>query len=252
MRPKKRVIFLTGAGLSAPSGLQTFRGKDGLWMGHRIDEVCNELTYNKNRDKVFAFYNARRQELATAAPNAAHALIAELQADFGTKAVLNVTQNVDDLLERAGVTDVLHVHGFLPSLQCTRCNGFSWDIGHRAAQYGADTCPNCNRPNAVKPNIVLFGGMAPKYRTMYKLFSELTEDDLVVVIGTTGAVIPVNDLLTGGVAFYGMGARCKALLCLMEPSMYIREDLFGTVIYGCCAENASAIGATVRAHLNGD
>jgi NAD-dependent SIR2 family protein deacetylase len=84
---------------------------------------------------------------------------------------------------------------------------------------------------------------------MYKLFASLTENDLVVVIGTTGAVVPVDDLLTGGVAFYGMGARCKAALCLMEPSRYINEGLFDTVIYGCCAENTNTLASLVHTHL---
>lgn len=243
-----RVVILSGAGLSAPSGIPTFRDAEGLWEGHDIDTVCNTNTFHQNRDKVFAFYNARRQGLASVQPNAAHRMLARLEQKYGNR-VVHFTQNVDDLLERAGCKNVTHVHGLLTELKCTKCQGFSWEIGYRNATYGKhEICPNCNNHKGVRPNVVLFGDTAPKYRQMYQAFDDQRSNDIALIIGTSGLVIGVNDLLRDRMTDM---ARCKALLNVMElPAGHpFDTSLFEKVLLGCCAQSAEAIETFISKRL---
>lgn len=188
MPTARKLVVFSGAGLSADSGISTFRGTDGLWENHRLDEVCNFHTWRANRLAVHRFYNARRTALDTVSPNAMHELLVDWQARYG--AIL-ITQNVDDLLERAGAKDVLHVHGFLPELRCLAC-GHHWNIGTAAWDAEADRCPSCNSLKGVKPNVVFFNEQAPLYVPMWKTFDSLKAEDVLVVIGTDGAVIPIG------------------------------------------------------------
>src|SRR5690625_2670096 len=120
MQDQPRIFIFTGSGISAESGLSTFRGNDGLWNNHSIDDVCNEYTWRENYALVHDFYNDLRQSLADTKPNEAHISIARIQQQFGDRVSI-VTQNVDDLLERAGATNVLHLHGHLDR-KSTRLN----------------------------------------------------------------------------------------------------------------------------------
>jgi NAD-dependent deacetylase len=208
-----KLIIFSGAGLSAESGLATFRGSpDGLWENYKIDVVCNYLTWKQNYDLVHGFYNARRAQLATVEPNAAHRLIADWQQRYDT---VVVTQNVDDLLERAGCTDVIHLHGHLTEMTCEAC-GHVWDVGYEA--WGAEhRCPNvgkkgpCASRKGVKPNVVLFNQRAPRYREMYMIINLLHENDVVLVSGTSEQVIPFGTFLRGRPGFKIFNA--------MEPSL---------------------------------
>lgn len=183
-----KLIILTGAGLSAESGLQTFRDSNGLWENHSVEEVCNGATWRRNFGLVHRFYNDRRTQLASAESNAAHRMIARWQSLYNT---VLLTQNVDDLLERAGCVDVVHLHGFLPELVCVRC-GHVWSIGYTA--WKGMPCPECNSTCEVRPHIVFFGESAPHYASMRNAFAALTPQDVVIVIGTSGAVLPVSDM----------------------------------------------------------
>jgi len=182
-----KLLIFTGAGISAESGLSTFRGDDGLWEGHEIDRVCNYRTWKQNFDEVHGFYNMLRGKLEHAQPNSAHFKVAEWQRHYET---ILLTQNCDDLLERAGCTNVVHLHGDLCSVRCEACGAVS-QIGYREWS-PEDRCPCCNSLKGVKPNVVFFNEQAPLYADLHKHLRNLEEHDLVVVIGTSSQVVPIG------------------------------------------------------------
>ncbi|MHA7875114.1 NAD-dependent deacylase [Roseivivax sp.] len=179
MAPK--IVILTGAGISAESGLGTFRDKDGIWTKHRIEDVATPEAFARNPLLVQDFYNARRAQAAEARPNPAHAALAELQRGHPGEVVI-VTQNVDGLHEAAGA-EVLHMHGALAGALCGACN-HRWEAP--AAMGAEKPCPACNRP-AARPDVVWFGEM-PYH--MEEILDHLLSADLFVAIGTSGNVYP--------------------------------------------------------------
>jgi len=179
----RNIVILTGAGVSAESGLATFRGPDGLWEGHRVEDVCTPEAYARDRALVHAFYDARRAKLGTVQPNAAHEALARLDVEWPGELLL-VTQNVDDLHERAGSKRLIHMHGELTKGWCLACDQrFAWTgpMGEAAE------CPDCARHGAVRPDIVWFGEMPYE---MNEIEDALRRCDLFVSIGTSGAVYP--------------------------------------------------------------
>lgn len=178
----QKIVILTGAGISAESGLGTFRDEGGLWAQHRIEDVATPEGFARDPALVQEFYNMRRIQAAEAQPNAAHAALARLQADWAGEVVI-VTQNVDALHEKAGATGVLHMHGRLDSALCAAC-GHRWPAPERM-QAGAP-CPACHRPTA-RPDIVWFGEMP---YDMDEIFDHLMTADLFAAIGTSGQVYP--------------------------------------------------------------
>ena len=179
----RNIVILTGAGVSAESGLATFRGPDGLWEGHRDEDVATLGAFERDPALVHAFYDARRARLATVTPNAAHKALARLDAQWPGELLL-VTQNVDDLHERAGSKRLLHMHGELTSGWCLACDErFPWAglMGEQAI------CPSCGRVGAVRPDIVWFGEMP---YAMERIERALRGCDLFVSVGTSGAVYP--------------------------------------------------------------
>jgi len=177
----KRVIFFTGAGISAESGVPTFRtGAGALWENHRIEDVCHIDTFEQNYALVHQFYNQRREKLAGVQPNPAHQAIAALQQRHGDR-VLLMTTNIDDLHERAGSPSVRHIHGNLLELVDLR-NRAILPLGYEAFDYRA-------HPPHFKPNVVFFGEAAPVYHELFELMNSLTEQDLVVVVGSSEKVI---------------------------------------------------------------
>jgi len=177
------IVVLTGAGVSAESGLATFRGPDGLWEGHRVEDVCTPEAYRRNPALVHEFYDARRAKLRTVEPNAAHKALARLDDEWPGKLLL-ITQNVDDLHERAGSKRLLHMHGELASAWCLACGErFGWEgpMGEEAR------CPTCDSQGHVRPDIVWFGEMPYE---MDRIEEALRACDLFMSIGTSGAVYP--------------------------------------------------------------
>ncbi len=179
------IVILTGAGISAESGIQTFRASDGLWHNHRIEEVATPQGFAKNPALVHEFYNTRRQQLLDPAvqPNAAHLALAQLEREHSGN-VLLVTQNVDDLHERAGSENLLHMHGELNKIRCNHCGmgyGCMEDIGAHTA------CKTCGKTGGMRPHIVWFGEM-PLY--MRQIETALLHCDLFISIGTSGNVYP--------------------------------------------------------------
>lgn len=182
MAPVRNIVVLTGAGISAESGLATFRGPDGLWEGHRVEDVCTPQALARNPAAVHRFYDMRRAALADVEPNAAHHELARLDAAWPGD-LLIVTQNVDDLHERAGAVRLLHMHGELRSALCAGCGARERWSGTLAP--GA-RCAACGGAR-LRPDIVFFGEMP---YAMDRIERALAAADLFVSIGTSGAVYP--------------------------------------------------------------
>lgn len=178
------LVILTGAGVSAESGLPTFRDANGLWEGHRVEEVASPQGFATAPTRVHRFYNHRRAALATVHPNAAHLALARLEESWEGEFLL-VTQNVDDLHERAGSRRMLHLHGELLKARCTACGagGLRW-----TTDLGTDSiCPDCQETGCLRPDIVWFGEM-PHHLDV--IFERLASADRFLSIGTSGAVYP--------------------------------------------------------------
>ncbi|MEL6563363.1 MAG: NAD-dependent deacylase [Pseudomonadota bacterium] len=176
------IVILTGAGISAESGLGTFRDEGGLWAQHRIEDVATPEGFARNPQLVVDFYNARRAQAAEAVPNAAHRALARLEAEHAGD-VLLVTQNVDDLHEKGGSQTVVHMHGALNSALCGACD-HRWPAP-LAMQVG-EACPRCGAP-AARPDIVWFGEIPYQ---MERIEQALMGADIFVAIGTSGNVYP--------------------------------------------------------------
>lgn len=187
-----RLFVLTGAGVSAESGLGTFRDKDGLWTRYDLSEVATPEGFARNPAKVHAFYNARRANLSGAEPNEAHHALARLEGELearGGKLFL-CTQNVDDLHERAGSRNVLHMHGELAKVRCEECGAILTWTGDLSAE---TRCPRCDRAGGLRPHVVWFGEV-PLGLDM--IDEELTSADRFVAIGTSGSVYPAAGLVS--------------------------------------------------------
>lgn len=229
----KKLIIFSGAGLSAESGISTFRDSNGLWENHKIDEVCNQFTWKNNFDLVHKFYNQRRVQLKDVEPNEAHKTIARLQEKYGNDCFV-ITQNVDDLLERAGVKNLMHVHGDLTRMHCEAC-GEKWSIGYEAWDHENGECPKCKSKKGVRPDIVFFGGVAPMYSYMHRAFENLMDkDSILVVIGTMGNVVPIAAII-GKISNRTLknekSVRAKTILNNFEESEYLPAELFDHVFY---------------------
>lgn len=184
-------MILTGAGISAESGLATFRAEDGLWAGHGIEDVCTPEALAIAPDRVCQFYDERKYLVAQAQPNAAHQALAELERDWQEKGrgeFLLVTQNVDDLHERAGSRNLIHMHGELNSAYCMDCG---YQCSRRGPLEGNRECPSCER-DMLRPDIVFFGE-AP--RSLSKIDVALKACAVFVAIGTSGQVYPAASLV---------------------------------------------------------
>jgi len=201
------LVILTGAGISAESGVPTFRGPDGLWEGHRVDDVATPQAFARNPALVQAFYDARRAALGQVEPNAAHRGLARLDAGWPGELLL-VTQNVDDLHERAGSKRLLHMHGELKSAWCLKCGDcHRWD----APLADHPACPSCGHRGHLRPDIVWFGEMPYQ---MQRIEAAIMGADIFVSIGTSGAVYPAAGFVD---LARSAGARCIEIN--LEPSL---------------------------------
>lgn len=201
------IVVLTGAGVSAESGLKTFRDNDGLWENHRVEDVCTPEAFTHNPALVQAFYNARRRQLVQEAkPNQAHIDLANFESRFQGKFTL-VTQNVDNLHEQAGSKNLLHMHGELLKVRCTRTQqAYFWEDDITPDSQ----CPCCNQCGTLRPDIVWFGEI-PMHMTTIE--AALYDADLFVSIGTSGNVYPAAGFVQMAKA---AGAYCVELN--LEPS----------------------------------
>jgi len=180
-----RVFVLTGAGISAESGLPTFRASDGLWAGHRVEEVCTPEAWKRNPTLVWEFYSKRRADGAKAEPNPAHLALAELEERLDERFFL-CTQNVDDLHERAGSTRLVHMHGELAKARCERECGRP-PVEDHAIYHSLDEVGRCACGGRMRPHIVFFGEIPLE---MERIQAEIQKATLMVVVGTSGSVYP--------------------------------------------------------------
>ena len=181
----KKIIVLTGAGISAESGIKTFRDSGGLWEEHRIEDVATFEAWQRNMDLVLEFYNQRRKQLLECLPNAAHFALAKLEKKFDVQII---TQNVDDLHERAGSTKILHLHGELKKSRSTVDENLIYDIDGWEIKKG----DRCEKGSQLRPHIVWFGEAVPNIIAASKLSAEA---DILLVIGTSLNVYPAAGLL---------------------------------------------------------
>lgn len=203
-RPGASLVVLTGAGISAESGLATFRGPGGLWEGYRLEEVATPEAFARQPEVVHHFYNLRRRQLLepSVRPNPAHLALARLEREWPGDFLL-VTQNIDDLHERAGSRRLLHMHGELLKARCTACGDVrEW----REDLFASSCCPACAHMGTLRPDIVWFGEM-PKY--LDRIYAALGGCDLFVAIGTSGQVYPAAGFVE--VAREQAGARTVEL-----------------------------------------
>ena len=185
MSKKKHLVVLSGAGISAESGIKTFRDSGGLWEGHDVMEVASPEGWRRNRDLVQNFYNQRRKQLLECEPNQAHLILAQLENEYD---VSIITQNVDDLHERAGSTKVIHLHGELKKAQSTLDSSLVYDLDHWEIKEG-DTC---EKGSQLRPFIVWFGEQVPMMEVAMEIANSA---DIFVVIGTSLQVYPVAGLV---------------------------------------------------------
>ena len=179
----KHIVLLTGAGISAESGLSTFRSENGLWNNHRVEDVATIEAYFRNPDYVHQFYNDMRPELFKAQPNPAHLAITELQKMYPAQVDV-ITQNVDTLHEKAGNTNVYHIHGQINQIVCMNCGHVFETWGEITSE---DKCEKCGVTGMLKPNIVFFG---ENLLYMNKVDIILKSCDLFISVGTSGVVYP--------------------------------------------------------------
>jgi NAD-dependent deacetylase len=194
-----RIVVLSGAGLSADSGIATYRGNGGFYRGNLSEDVMSYRTLKNDPDLIHWLCDDRRVELGQASPNPAHMMIAELSRLYGDR-FLHVTQNIDDLVERAGFDGSLHVHGHLPRLRSIGNSKVEIDIGYRRYWSGSPEdapdggyqfrCPKSN--SRFRPAVVLYGEQAPLYAKLWRAMRKLRSQDLLVVVGTEGSVLPVE------------------------------------------------------------
>ncbi len=218
----KNIVILTGAGLSAESGLGTFRDQGGLWSEFDLDEVATPEGFARNPVRVHEFYNLRRARHADALPNAAHHALARLEREYDGN-VLTVTQNIDALHEAAGTKDLIHMHGELTRALCNACQtSLPW-TGDLSM---ATECVTCGEAGTMRPDVVWFGEMP---RQMERIYEALTACDLFLSIGTSGAVYPA----AGFVALARQSGAHTVELNL-EPSEGANQ--FAKAIYGPATE----------------
>lgn len=219
-----KIVVLTGAGVSAESGIKTFRAADGLWENHRVEDVATPQAFERDPDLVYRFYNQRRQQLLSddIQPNAAHIALAEFANHSGHEVVL-VTQNIDDLHERAGSKGVIHMHG---ELLKARCVATGQRIEVRGDFDGSHGCYCCRPKQAIRPDIVWFGEI-PFHMDAIEL--ALSDAELFISLGTSGNVYPAAGFVSVAKQF---GA--KTVEINLEPS--VTNELFDEHHYGLATE----------------
>lgn len=228
------IVILTGAGISKESGLDTFRDSDGIWAKVRIEDVATPEAFARNPSRVQEFYNARRAGLGEpgVVPNAAHEALARLEREWPGE-VLLVTQNIDDLHERAGSHNLIHMHGELLKVRCEYCEVLmSWSEDLQTTT----PCPHCGRKNGMRPHVVWFGEMP---LGMDKIYETLDTCRMFVSIGTSGNVYPAAGFVQH-VRYRGIAHSVELNL---EPSQ--GATLFAEAIYGPATEIVPAFVARI-------
>jgi len=230
-----KVVILTGAGISAESGISTFRDTGGLWENYSIEEICSAGCLETNRDTTLDFYDMWRLDIKSKEPNYAHKTLVQLQQKYPKDIVL-ITQNVDNMFEKAGAKEVMHLHGFLPEVSCMNesCD-FTEDIGYELLAKER-RCPLCQ--TLLRPNIVFFGEAAPMYAKMYKEFDDC---EFFVVIGTSGYVINTDMFLNPDMKY--------TILNNLEQSPMLNGEYYSKVLYKKATEAIDEIKEDIERYL---
>jgi len=226
-----RITVLTGAGISAESGIRTFRDAGGLWENHSLEEVATPAGFGRDPELVHRFYNERRRQLHQVQPNVAHHALAEMEARLGERFTL-ITQNIDDLHERAGSRRVLHMHGEILKARCTRCGAVLFWPGDLGPQ---NRCAGCGSP--LRPHVVWFGEMP--FHMERKIPMALTAE-VFVSIGTSGVVYPAAGFVAEVRAGGGLTVEVN-----LEPSS--NRELFDVVLLGKATEKVPELAAAAIA-----
>ena len=240
-----KIVVFSGAGISQESGIKTFRDSGGLWENHKIEDVCNMHTWKDNYDLVHKFYDDRREQLGTVSPNLAHTIISEWQKKY---LCLNVTTNVDDLFEKAGVVDTVHLHGFLPEVYCIEC-GMKYNMQYERLYNNGTINPivntirshkhdciwqsfseeekhNIQKCKIYKPNVVFFNETAPMYSTYNSILNSIDNKTIAIVVGASNIVVNfISDLYTN--------TNCKILVVdtnknILDDYQYENVELYNT------------------------
>jgi NAD-dependent deacetylase len=223
------VFVLTGAGISAESGLPTFRASDGLWAGNRIEDVCTPDAWQRNPELVWQFYSKRRKDGAAAEPNPGHFALAELEKQMGNRFFL-CTQNVDDLHERAGSVRLHHMHGELARSRCERECGRT-PVEDRAVYASLDEVPRCVCGGRLRPHIVFFGETP---LDMDLIREELHRATVMLVIGTSGSVYPAA-------SFVQWARQSGARTVYIGPEHPLNASAFTQIVEGKAGEVLPAL-----------
>lgn len=223
----KNLVVLTGAGISAESGIKTFRDADGLWEGHDVMQVASPMGWEKNQELVLDFYNKRRKQLLSVHPNPAHRVLAELESDFD---VAIITQNIDDLHERAGSTQVLHLHGELLKARSTFDENLVFDWKH-----DLNIGDFCEHHYQLRPHVVWFGEAVPM---MEKAIQKVTEADIIVIIGTSMQVYPAAGLIDF--------APQKTPIYFIDPNPNVKQNEYLTVYAEKAVTGVSKLSEELR------
>lgn len=224
VEPDDRVFVLTGAGISAESGLPTFRSDNGLWAGYRVEDVCTPDAWRRDPAGVWAFYSERRAAGVKASPNPAHVALAELEARIGDRFFL-CTQNVDDLHERAGSRRLVHMHGDLGKARCERECGRP-PVEDHAVYKSLDEVAHCPCGGRLRPHIVFFGEMPLE---MELIQDEIDKATLMLVIGTSGSVYPAA-------GFVNLAQQKGARTVYIGPEAPLNAHAFTQIVEGKAGE----------------
>jgi NAD-dependent deacetylase len=227
LTPHDHLFVLTGAGISAESGLATFRGSGGLWNGHRVEDVATPEAWDANPELVWRFYSQRRIDASAAQPNAAHKALAQIEqrlAKINPENFYLCTQNVDDLHERAGSQRIHHMHGSLFQSRCVRCATPFPDRQIYEAASSLPVCKNCGQP--VRPHIVWFGEIPLEMETIYR---KLQRSTILLVVGTSGAVYPAA-------GFVDIANQQRTRTIYVGPEEPLNHEAFDEIVLGTATE----------------
>lgn len=228
-----RLLIFSGAGISAESGLSTFRDTGGLWTQYNVEEVCNFQVFKAakedtvKRAHIFEFYNEVKKAILAAKPNAAHYQVAKWQQTYGKDRVRIFTANIDDLFERAGCEEVIHVHGDIYHMQCVACQQV-WNVG-QSSYDSLERCPYCSS-RLTKPRVVFFGEAAPQYQTLQHDFhlKRRNPKDFILYVGSSMSVIPPSRLIQLPTN------KSQNIVANLEPQN--EDNWFGHHYYGLATE----------------
>lgn len=236
-------MILSGAGLSAESGIRTFRDHDGLWENHDVMKVCSTQGWIDDRQTVTQFYNDRRADLESKNPNHAHMMLAQLEHDYRGR-VIHLTQNIDNLMEKAGAQDVIHLHGTLTDLRCEACTQI-FDVGY-TPQQGKEQCPYCGNKR-VRHNVVMFGEAAPEYIHIQEAIRQCS---LFIAIGTSGAVIDIVPIAKSFKHSILIDPKRQETRSMYDPKSYV-DEYFEHFIQKKAGEAMDEMMSIVKKHLDG-